>query len=65
MKSPRVSAHAHKFEPIGPAIFLEEPLLAISEATFDATFAFGRIRAVEVWDMLITDVSKPLITSAH
>ena len=47
------------FEPIWSTVFLEEESLSIREATRLASSAFGRVRAVEVRDMLVADISEP------
>lgn len=53
-------AHACELEPVGSAVLLVKPALAVCEAASDAAFAFWRIRAVEEGDVLVSDVSKPV-----
>ena len=52
-------ALAHKLEPVGSAVLLVEPGLAVSEATGYAALALGRVGAVEERNVLIANVAEP------
>lgn len=54
------SSHAGVFEPNRTAVVLAQPIFAIGKATDLTSFAFGRIRAVEEGNMLVTDVPEPM-----
>ncbi len=51
--------HAHVFEPVRPAVFLVKEVLPIGEGTRHASFAFIRLGAVEVGNMLVANVAEP------
>lgn len=50
---------ADKLKPIRATVFLEEKFFAVCELSCLASFAFRRIRAVEVGDMLVAYVAEP------
>lgn len=52
--------HAYELEPIWFAIFLIQPLFAVCKASSHAAFALRRVRAIEKWNVLITDVPEPI-----
>lgn len=51
--------HSDVLEPVGPTVFLVEEFFAVGEEAGFAAFAFGRVGAVEVGDMLIAYVAEP------
>ena len=55
----RASVHAHVCEPIWSTVLFEEEPFAVREAACNAAFAFGRLGAVEVGDVLISYVAEP------
>lgn len=55
-------ALANKLEPVRPAVLLVEEGLAISKPASDAALALGRVRAVEEGDMLISNITEPVIS---
>lgn len=54
-----VSLHAHVFEPIWPAVFLEKKSLAVGKTARDATLTLGRFRAIEIGYMLVSYITEP------
>ena len=50
---------ANVLEPVGSAVFPVQPCLAIGEAALDAATALWRVRAVEEWNVLVSDVLEP------
>lgn len=53
---------ADKLKPIGATVLLVEESFAVGELSCLASFAFRRIWAVEVGDMLVADVAEPNCT---
>ncbi len=53
------SAHADVLEPVRPAVLFVQPRLAVGETACDATFALWRVRAVEVGNVLVADITEP------
>jgi len=51
--------HSNVLEPIGPAVFLQQELLAIGEAARYAALALGIVRAVPEGDVAVADISEP------
>ncbi len=52
-------SHAHVFEPIRSAILFHQPRFAIGKSSSHTTFAFWRVRAVEIGNVLIANISEP------
>jgi hypothetical protein len=50
---------ANVFEPVGSAVFPVQPCLAIGEAALYAATTLWRVRAVEEWNVLVSDVLEP------
>ena len=53
------SAHANVLEPIPPAILQIQEILAVRQRAGLAALALGRVRAVEVGDVLVADIAEP------
>ena len=54
------STHTHILKPVGPAVLLVQPCLAVGEAAGDAALALGGVGAVEVGDVLVADIAEPI-----
>lgn len=52
--------HTDVFEPIPSAVFLLQEGLAFTESASDATLALRRVGAIEVGDVLVTDIAEPI-----
>ena len=52
-------ALANELEPVGPAVLLVEPGLAVGEAASHAALALGRVGAVEERNVLVANVAEP------
>lgn len=53
---------ADKFKPIRATVLLEEEFFAVGELPCLTSFAFRRIRAIEVGNMLVAYVAEPKCT---
>ena len=53
------SFHANVFEPVRSTILFEKKIFPIRKLARLAAFAFRRFRAVEIRNMLITDIAEP------
>ena len=59
--SSRCLARAHIFEPVWSAVFFQQPSFSICEAASHAALTFGRVWAVEIRNMLVANISEPII----
>ena len=57
-----ISAGTHHLEPIRSTVFFVKELLSVCETPLDAAVAFRGIRAIEVGNVLVADVTEPVIT---
>lgn len=60
--SARPLSRPNIFKPVWSTILFVQPLLPIGEASRNTTLTFRRIWAVKEGDMLIPNVTKPMIT---
>lgn len=51
------------FEPIWPTVFFSQPRFSCIELSRGTAVAFGRRWAVVVWDVVVANVSEPVLAS--
>lgn len=53
-------AQPYVLEPVRPAVFFHQERLAICKPPRCAAAALGRVGAVEIWDVLVADITEPV-----